>query len=42
MDVFLSIVFIIACVALGALVSGVPAYLFFRLLSRSLKKHELV
>ena len=42
MDVFPSIVFIVTCAAFGALVGGMPVYLFFRLLSRTLKKRGLL
>ena len=42
MDVFLSIAFLVICGAVGALIGGLPVYLFFRLLSRSLKKRGLL
>ncbi|WP_255422757.1 hypothetical protein [Treponema sp. Marseille-Q4130] len=42
MDVFLAITFLVICAAGGALIGGVPVYLFFRLLSRSLKKRGLL
>ena len=42
MDVFLAITFLVICAAVGALIGGVPVYLFFRLLSRSLKKRGVL
>ena len=42
MDVFLSIAFLVICGAVGALIGGLPVYLFFRLLSRELKKRGLL